>query len=300
MTIRIHIGAHKTATTEMQQALRRLREPFAEANIGVVGPKGLRGGWISLHRAMFRKDDEARKTAETRLRRWLRRHDNHVLSEENIIGSVHRRRIFGAGNRFYPDAVTNIALLRELMGDPEIELFLSIRDPAEFVTSAYGQVLREGVAQGIEDYVAGYDVPEFSWAELVTRLVDCPGVTRLVCWRYEDYAALRPQVMSMLIGAELAARLPPPESHNPGLSEAAYRQFLDWVLDDLDEPFVDLLSRARAMYPKMPGDPGMRPLPAEIYAESRRRYGDDVARLAQITGVTLLLPETDVASDESA
>ena len=300
MTIRIHIGAHKTATTEMQQALRRVRTRLEEAGTGVVGPRGLRGDWISLHRAMFAGDEEALGRARTRLGRWLRRHERHVISEENIIGTVHRRRIFGAGNVLYPEAAENLGLLRDLLGNPEVELFLSIRDPAEFVTSAYGQVLREGVAMGIEDYVEGYDVSAFSWAELVTRLRAVPGVTRITCWRYEDYAVLRPEIMSQLIGPELAALVPPPETHNAGMSEAAYRQFLEWVFDDIDAPFPELLARARAMHPKGPGDPGMRPLPEAVHVESRARYAGDVAALSALDGVVLLRPETGGAGDKPA
>lgn len=300
MTIRIHIGAHKTATTEMQQAFRRIRKRLEAMGTGVVGPRGLRGDWISLHRAMFARDEEALGRARTRFGRWLRRYQDHVISEENIIGTVHRRRIFGAGNHFYPEAVENLGLLRDLMGNPEVELFLSIRDPAEFVTSAYGQILREGVAMGIEDYVGDYDVPAFSWVELASRLCAAPGVTRLICWRYEDYATLRPEIMSRLIGPELATLLPPPETHNAGMSEAAYRQFLQWIFDDIDAPFPELLARARTLHPKAPGDPGMRPLPPEVYARSRECYARDVAALAVLDGVTLLRPESGGAGDKPA
>ena len=300
MTIRIHIGAHKTATTEMQRALRRVRTVLEAGGNPFIGPGGLRGRWISLPRAMSNDDPEARGQAERRLRRWLRRNDNHVISEENILGTVHRKRIFGPGNQLYPEAAANIARLRALMGDPEVELFLSIRDPAEFATSAYGQVLREGISMGMEDYVEGYDVPAFSWAELVGRLTECPGVTRVTCWRYEDYAALRPRILSLLVGEELAATVPAAESHNMGISEAAFQQFMEWVLDDLDESFLDLLARARATYPKTAGDPGMRPLPPEVYARSRDTYPLDVAALAVMDRVTLLLPETGVGDDMPA
>ena len=158
------------------------------------------------------------------------------------------------------------------------------------MTSAYGQVLREGVAQDIEDYTAGYDVPALSWADLVGRLRDVEGVSKVVCWRFEDYAQLRPEIMTMLFGAELAALIPPAEMHNAGYSQAAYDQFIEWVMDDVDEPFVDLLKRAREMHPKLPGDPGMRLFPSQTYERSQKLYAEDVVRLSQIPGATLLLP----------
>lgn len=300
MTVRIHIGAHKTATTELQRALRTVRRQLEAGGTPFVGPSALRGRWISLPNALFRDDPELRGQAERRLRRWLRRHQNHVMSEENILGSVHRRRIFGDGNRLYPEAADNVTRLCALMGGPEAELFLSIRDPAEFVTSAYGQVLREGVAMGIEDYVEGYDVSSFSWAELVGRLTECDGVTGVTCWRYEDYAELRPRILSLLVGEELAEVVPAAESHNMGISAAAYDQFMAWILDDMDEPFTDLLARARAKHPKTAGDPGMRPLAPEVYARSRSSYPGDVAALQALPGVTLLLPESGADSDKPA
>lgn len=292
MTIRIHIGAHKTATTEMQHALRSVRLRLEEAGVSYRGPGGLRGNWIALRRALLHVDSDEHNHAQMRLRSWLGRAQHYLLSEENILGSAHRRQVFGPGNRLYPFAEVSITRLLALMGNPEVELFLAIRDPAEFVTSAYGQVLREGVAMAIEDYVQGYDVAAFSWADLAARLTACPGVTRLVCWRYEDYAALRPRIMSELLGKEAAALVPPMASHNAGISEAAYQQFCTWIMDDVDIElsFVDLLQRARAAHPKKPGEPGMRPLPPEVYANSRMAYPRDVAALQAMKGVTLLLP----------
>lgn len=292
MTLRIHIGAHKTATTELQRALRKMRDRLAEGGVGFYGPPGLRSERIQLHLAMHGDDPAARRKASRRLGRWLQQHETCVMSEENIAGSIFRRGMFGPGNILYPQAESSIASLRDLLGGRDFELFLSIRDPAGFVTSAYGQLLRQSHPTDIETYVKGYDVASLSWAGLAERLTACPGVTRLTCWRYEDYAALRPRILTALIGADLAAEVPAPEHHNSGISDAAYRQFVEWVMADREEPFAELLQRARAAHPKGPGVSGMRPLPAEVYERSRAFYAGDVRRLSALPGVTFIAPQS--------
>lgn len=291
MTIRVHIGAHKTASTEIQQALRSVRPRLEEHGMGYVGPRGLRGDWIQLIPAMFGTNEDDRKQAITRLKRWLARYDNHLISEENIIGTLPRHALLGKENQLYPFAERNIQSLRKLMKNPEIELFLAIRDPASFITSAYGQIMRQQALTGIDYYTLEHRVDELSWADLAGRLVSCPGVTRLICWRYEDYTDLRPTLLSLMLGEKLAAIVPDPQPHNIGISEAAYQQFVEWVMGDDDSLPEDLLRKARKAFPKQPGESGMRPLPEAIYSRSAEYYTDDVRRLSQLEGVVLLSPD---------
>ncbi|SDE55965.1 hypothetical protein SAMN05421538_1087 [Paracoccus isoporae] len=288
MTLRIHLGAHKTATTELQHAFRRVRGKLIAGGLGYLGPRSLRSEALPLYTALHAGDDAAQSIAKTELNAWLARHDHHLISEENIIGTTYRAAMFGEGNILYPGAKDAVDALLALLGHPEVELFLAVRDPARFVSSAYGQQLRMGVAIDIDRYVSGLSVEELAWTELAQRLLSCEGVTRLVCWQYEYYVALRPQVIREMVGPDLAPIVPAPTWRNGGISQDAYHLFAELAMSDLDTPVEKLLNRACAEHPKTRGVPAMRPLRPRVYAASRRNYARDLEQLSRLDGVTWL------------
>ena len=234
MTIRIHLGAHKTATTELQRALRSVRDALGSDGLGYLGPRALRSEVSPLFHAIHKGEPDAWESCRRRFAGWLSRHEDHLISEENILGTTFRGAMFGKDNRIYPAASEALSQLIVLLGGGPVELFLSVRDPAQFVTSAYGQQLKTGTGIDIESYTGGVSVADLSWTDLVQRLLSVPGVARLICWRYEDYAALRPVILERMLGAERAAIVPAASWRNAGISDAAYRAFAEMVMEDLD------------------------------------------------------------------
>ncbi|MDO5606192.1 MAG: hypothetical protein Q4G25_13625 [Paracoccus sp. (in: a-proteobacteria)] len=299
MTIRIHLGAHKTATSELQYALRTVRGRLARGGLGYLGPRALRSESLPLYAAMHETHPEAAPKLRAGLADWLGAHEHHLISEENIIGSTYRGSMFGAGGQLYPHAATNLARLLDLMGHPQVELFLSLRDPALFVTSAYGQQLRMGVSIDIDSYIKGVDIAALSWADLARRLLAVPGVTRLIVWRYEYYNALRPLLLERMLGPALAAIVPPPSRRNAGISAAAYNALLQTAMEDLDTPVAELVRQACAAHPRVRGVPSMRPLRPRLYLRSRRAYMHDLAEMAGIERVEMLRRE-DVLAPQDA
>ncbi|MFV0294332.1 MAG: hypothetical protein ACK5II_14410 [Paracoccus sp. (in: a-proteobacteria)] len=292
MTIRIHLGAHKTATTELQHAIQRVSGKLAEAGTGYIGPKVLRREDLSFSRSLVPEKSHAKAVNRllNEFSSWLGSHDNHLLSEENIIGTTSRGFVFGKGGYIYPKAINRLKALLSMLGYPEVELFLAIRDPAQFVTSAYGQQLRAGAAIDISSYVGRARVSAMSWVPLVQDLLACPGVTRLVCWRYEDHTVLRPRILGEMLGPDLAGIVPEATWRHGGISEAAYRAFVETAMSDLETPVEVLLKGACQAYPKTAGVPGMKPLRRRVYSLSGRAYALDVKRISQLEGVTWLAP----------
>ena len=52
------------------------------------------------------------------------------------------------------------------------------------------------------------------------------GVARVVVWRYEDYAALRPRFLARLLPPALAAGIPDPPPANESVTQAGYEWFV--------------------------------------------------------------------------
>ena len=257
---------------------------------GYLGPRA-RAEVSPLFHAIHKGEPDAWESCRRRFAGWLSRHEDHLISEENILGTTFRGAMFGKDNRIYPAASEALSQLIVLLGGGPVELFLSVRDPAQFVTSAYGQQLKTGTGIDIESYTGGVSVADLSWTDLVQRLLSVPGVARLICWRYEDYALLRPVILERMLGAERAAIVPAASWRNAGISDAAYRAFAEMVMEDLESPVEDLLQRACALHPKTEGVPAMRPLRPRVYGRARRNYAQDMARLSALEGVELLAPD---------
>ncbi|WBU63132.1 hypothetical protein [Paracoccus aerodenitrificans] len=290
MTIRIHIGVHKTATTELQYSLRRVSAKLSEAGTGYLGPRDLRDERFQLHAALREGSEDLKGACSSALQNWLSGHEVHLLSEENIIGTTHRTSLFSDDGRLYPLATEQLAELLELMGSPEVELFMAVRDPADFVTSAYGQQLRTGMLADLDGYLRNATVQRLSWTELAMRLLENDLVSRVVFWRYEDHERLRPHILEAMIGPDLAGIVPRMGWHNGGISQQAYDMLVKTALEDTKTPVRQLLQQARTAHPRKQGVPQMRLLPQLVHRRSRDAYAQDILKMAQLDRVTFLDP----------
>ena len=138
---RLHLGAHKTATTHIQ--LRCAALGLAERGVGDMGndeltpmklpDMRLRALPARLSPALRRREMLRRLSALGRLRGRM------VLSNEDWIGHGEA----GLEPVPYPEAGRRIrSLVRGLARDGAVELFLAVRSPDTFLPSVYAQVLR--------------------------------------------------------------------------------------------------------------------------------------------------------------
>lgn len=291
MTTRIHIGVHKTATTELQQALKAVEWRLARGGMCYLRPDGLRGRMVQLEKVLGDPGTQATQLAQARLAQATDGLGHLLLSEENILGTTRRASVLGQGGAVYPAAQDRLACLLALLNRAEAEIFMAVRDPASFLTSTFGQQLRQPMPVHEDVYLRDFRLQAFSWADLARRLLAVPGVRRLTVWRYEDYAALRPQILQAMIGRRAAQRVAPAQMVNPGISQAAYDAFVAAALEDSDTPTRTLLAAACRRFPKAEGVAPMRILAPELHAESQHRYASDMDDLAGLDRVRLLRPD---------
>ncbi|MBB1491019.1 hypothetical protein H5395_05645 [Paracoccus sp. MC1854] len=290
MSLTIHVGAHKTASTHLQQTLRGLIPRMLAAGTHYSDVHHWRGGPARLTVALGEGEDAAR------LRKRLRRRldvtaatwPEMVISEENILGSLRRESLMGRGNLIYPEARRRMGRLCGMLRHRPATICLAVREPCDFLTSAFSMQVMGGHELVLPDYLGGFDPARLSWTDLARRLLSLRGVARLVVWAYEDYAAVRPQILSAILPQALADRAGDPPPAIVGLSQPAYREVLALTLD---RPDADLARIAREAKSRFPRDAGAEPLnliDEATAARCRAAYGADMAQLARLPRTTLL------------
>ena len=290
-TVALHIGAHKTATTHLQRSLNKARASLAAYGASFYGPEQLRGPRQTLIDRFGLDVDGARAQNKSSLTRaeqmdaMLGDARRLILSDENFIGTLQTK----AGVMpvpLYPRAPERVAALAHATGLPQIDIFLGVRDPASFLTSAYSQLLMAGDGLAFDHYLTKNPIVNVYWPGLVARLVALPCVGRVVVWRQEDYTTVFPQICAELIGTPMPIR---------PLAGVAHRGLSAQAVEAALETFARTGARgagktARETFPINQIYPQFAPFDAGTLAASTTEYAAQLSDIAALDGVTLLRP----------
>ena len=293
MSLTIHLGAHKTATTHLQRTMRGLLPQLVRAGVHYTDTQHWRGGG-GFRMAVALADGPAGARYRGRLRRRLdviaAEWPAVVISEENILGSLRRDGLMGPENLIYPHAERRLDRLCAMLKRRPATVILAVREPLAFLESAFSMQVQGGHELVFEDYLAGFDPAALSWAGLVERLLSVRGVARVTVWRYEDYPALRPRILAAMAPAAVAAAAPELPPAIVGLSQAAYDDIRARVAADPGADIASLARDAKAAHPRSGGGAPLRLADAATRARCRSAHDDDLARLAGMARVTLMRP----------
>jgi len=286
--VALHIGAHKTASTHLQASLNAAALDLAAAGVRFYGPDYLRKQGRTLPQMFGLAEAEARRPAPDQARFLAKDGHRIVLSEENFCGPLHD----GRGQMaipLYPLAEARVGALVHALNPLPVDLFVAIRDPARFVTSAYSQMLMGGHVMPFRAFRAANPFRRIGWAALIGRLRAVPGLRSLTVWQYEDYSATFGQIVSGLVGADAAAVVAPQARHaHRSLSARAVRATL---ASHKAGDAGDLALIARNRFPaSSDGSDRFDPFSPDDHAASERLYAAQVAKIAAMPGVTLLSP----------
>lgn len=142
----------------------------------------------------------------------------------------------------------------------------------------------------IEQYLCGRDPAQADWAELAQRLSEIPEVTRIVVWRYEDYAALRSRILAQMLPPSLAALVPEPKPANESITQEGYEWFCGAAMKDFDMDLNILIHQARNRFPRSQGYSSLRPFGDDVYRRSAEYYAENLIALARVPKVQLMTP----------
>lgn len=187
MEVILHVGAHRTAATALQQHLSRNRADLADAGVVYWGPGITRGGlfrgtvggvagrlpWQDRRFAgrCALRADTVRRTGATHL----------VISDETMIGSLK-----GAleNTRLYADAGCRIAAIADGFAGHRVTVAICIRDYAEWWSSAKALRLPCGgplPRTNLREYLV---TQPRRWRHVVEEIARALPSARVLVWTY--------------------------------------------------------------------------------------------------------------------
>ena len=291
---RIHLGAHKTATTHLQDTLLAHRDQLAQKGIDYI-PREVLG---PLQRRYANPNHWRRRFWSAPLAYQFRRHidalrngaETVMLSDEDLLG--YSDDLLAPG--LYP-SFRGAHLVNALSRGASVKLFLGIRAYDKLLPSAYAQMLktfapRPEWASRIGDAVL--DAPP-SWPDLIERLLSAFPNASLQVWQHEEYRVHWQEILTEFAGRDVGAfpDLPPPARTTSPSHEAIRKA------EDLDRSLSVQDRRARVKriyYEELPAGSGrspFHPYRPETAAALQQKYAQDLQRIERdYPGMLLRMP----------
>jgi hypothetical protein len=269
----VHLGLHKTATTSLQQFLQANNPRFLQHGARYIPLQRMRTDVTPLFWS-FEKPKRAKLTT------FLQgmEHQTVLLSDENIIGSPGELPQGG----LYSYARNRIQTFCEDMKDTEITIFLTLREPPLFLTSMYSEYLRHNEFIPFEEFIAGYNVPAFSYWKTFGWLHKLPPntSTRIIPFEIDRGGGV------VRIAREIVEAACGPESGIDTATFPTQRSRSSYTTEEI-ELAADIARRAE---PKMSqiflnaldardkrfGTTRFEPLPADLVTDLVERYDSDL------------------------
>ncbi len=204
MTFHLHLGAHKTASTHLQATLIKHQAVLAEAGVKFVQPNDIRtliGSGQHAAVSMGALPSFRLARARRRLGHLDQGQDRIVISDENSLGQcaeIFRRELLYATSR------RRLTVWGRLAANRKTVVYLSVRNYAHFLSSAYVQSIRNAdyVMPDSESLIAISQMPR-RWGNVVEDIRSALPNARILVWAYEDYALLQRSLLERMSGLEL-------------------------------------------------------------------------------------------------
>jgi hypothetical protein len=183
MTLFLHLGAYKTATTFIQYNLIANRDWLEDEGWRFVY---LRKDWPEVYRALVKLRHGEDEAAAAKLSGFLNtvstRKKSSIISSEAMLGPMSMM----ATGEIYAGYARMIARLREgVSGD--VRIGFCVREYASYIESTYNWLVSEGRTDSFADYVANLRLARVSWVNVAEALVDAFGAGNVHFWTYEDF-----------------------------------------------------------------------------------------------------------------
>lgn len=218
-TCMLHLGAHKTGTTQIQMLLNKNRRRLEEVNCAFMK-------YGDLHETFTKQMVYQNKRSEGV--GWLKERLDGAslafLSNEDFMGGYPD---YLEGKQ-YPKALQYVDALTSLFPQKvEIHTLISIRSPADWIESCYLQMLKTRQRQFIsfEEFLNRIDIPNFSWMRILEKLLSIDRIHKIHLFIYEDFRKNNDGLYAWIddwLGVKLKHDVVK-EMSNPSYSNLAYR-----------------------------------------------------------------------------
>jgi hypothetical protein len=293
MQIAHHIGAHGIDEDRLLKSTLRNAQALVQNGIAVPGP----GKYRSLIRTTIQGLDGAQPAPDTRdvLLDSIVEDDNAqrlLLANGNFICVPNR--VFEHGV-FYPQAEPKIRALRNLFPNDDLSLFFGIRHPATFLQD----LLRRPKATAFATFLGITHPTDIRWADVVRRIQAGAPDAQITIWCEEDAPLLWPQLIRRFTGIPATA---PILGGLDALDGLMLRDGFNILRDQLNaQPAASEIARQNIIANcweshAIPGaddvEIDLPELDADMVQAMTETYDADIAEIAAMDGVTLVLPFT--------
>ncbi len=289
MQVIFHAGAHGTEADRLIKSLLRNREALLREATLIPAPGRYRSE-LNNRIDSARTSPPAQHAIESLASTIREGQDANrvVLSNTNFLGFPGHSI---QNNALYPDAEDRLLAIKSLFPTANLELYLSIRSPIGFIPALAEAAHHSRRSAILNDT----DYTLLSWADLLIRIRGALPDMPITVWCHEDSPLIWSEVIRRLAGLDLEApikggfdilssimsqegmkRLRAYLAKHPDMTEAYKRKVIVAFLDKYaqDEELEEELTL-----------PSNDPLFSD---EVEEIYDEDVARIAQIPGVTLI------------
>ncbi len=223
--VHIHLGAHKTASTFIQNWLSKHMELLAQHQIAYIPLAKLRqkfmpAFWRAVENPMQTDYQYAQLlaclcTEASDLGFDLANTKLLLLSEENLLGGLNTLVTQGL---LYPRLDQRMKTLAQVFNGFSLQAFLAIRNYADFYPSAYAETIRHQYLKSYDDYLSGLAWQDNSWLNVIDTLQASLGPIKL--WAYEDFRTHTAAILSALLDLEIpSAMIDSATTDRPSLSQ---------------------------------------------------------------------------------
>lgn len=211
----LHAGFHKTATTHLQNLLEANAAWLGRQSVYVVPHQKLRKHvtfpaqldayrQLKIRRRTRFAEDEVQGFADAFFAEPLALGPRRmILSDENIPGLPAHCVTDGT---LYRHRKAFLECFAKRLPLPVTDVFLAVRDYADFFASAYVEYLRAATATTSGRMITPEDMRRNvlsvlpTWGAVLTDVADAFADARIHVWRFEDFAALRPAILQLFCG----------------------------------------------------------------------------------------------------
>ncbi|SPJ26501.1 hypothetical protein [Palleronia abyssalis] len=212
---RIHLGAHKTATTHLQDTIFLRRAFLRKMGIDYIPMRDVRALKLPPRPGRLqwrtRLGWPMRARLEDAIAPLRSGPGRVVISDENLLGWV--RDLLAVP--FYPNMEARLRPFHALCKARNVSLFLGLRNPATLLPSAYAQQLRVRPVPGGFEPICNLALrSSASWFDVVSRLRKTLPDASLTIWKFEDYKDMQWHILSQIVGTYISPgeTLPPSAS----------------------------------------------------------------------------------------
>lgn len=292
ISISLHLGAHKTASTHLQKSLQRAPGKLAAEGIRFRGPKYLRDPDHKLAKATQTGGaDLSDIFGPDPLTTVADGAERLVLSDENLLGQAFNDAQPGV---LYPRARGRIERLLDALSPSPVTLFVGIRNPGPWLASLYSQKIKGGHYMRFDQFCAGFRPTDLRWSGLIRRLLAINPHQGIVVWRHEDYVRIEDKLLARILGKPAPKGVKfVPQRVNKSISAAA----IEDLLVQHDEGRVmpeDWGKAAQQKFPLSENFPAFDPWSEVEKEASQFAYLEDIETIKSYPNVTFLTPDEPV------